>query len=98
MSHSHGRVECEVCHKIVQQCRCMESGKTVEWVVCPSCKANKAVEVQKQTSELNQKLRELGVSASESRQCGCICNCKSMVRPYAHGCYGRCDECVEICS
>lgn len=61
MSHSHGRVECSECHKIVQQCRCMESGKTVEFIICPTCKADKAYEAQKAMSEANEKLKKLGV-------------------------------------
>lgn len=63
MSHGHGRVECSECGTIVQSCRCMEAGKTVEYVVCPKCKADKAYKVMQRTSEFNQKLKELGVSA-----------------------------------
>lgn len=66
MSHGHGRVECEVCKKVVQSCRCMEAGKTVEYVVCPSCKADKAYEQCQQTYALNQKLKELGLSPDSS--------------------------------
>lgn len=46
----------------------MEAGKTVEWVVCPKCKADKAFEVQQETMKLNQKLRELGVSPDTDSQ------------------------------
>lgn len=59
--HSHGRVECEVCHKVVQSCRCMEAGKTVEWVVCPKCKAEKAHQEQQEMSAMNERLRKLGI-------------------------------------
>lgn len=62
MNHSHGRVECSECHKIIQQCRCMENGKTVEYTVCVSCKDNKALEAIKKTQEINRKLKELGLS------------------------------------
>lgn len=63
MSHSHGRLECSECQKIMQSCKCMESGKTVEYMVCPSCKAEKAYEAQKRMSALNEKLREMNVLA-----------------------------------
>lgn len=67
-NHGHGRVECEVCKKIVLSCRCMEAGKTVEYVVCPTCRADQAYERMQRTSELNRKLKELGICAEPKEE------------------------------
>jgi hypothetical protein len=61
--HSHGKVECDICHTIIQTCKCMELGQTVEYRTCAKCKSQKAYETQQTYSELNRKLREMGVSA-----------------------------------
>lgn len=60
-SHNHGPLQCEVCYKVVRQCVCLSEGRTVEWMVCPSCKADQAYETQQRTYALNQELKKLGV-------------------------------------
>lgn len=62
MSHPHGPVICKECRIVLRECKCLKVGQTEELVVCPACVAERAYQVCQQTYELNQKLKELGVS------------------------------------
>jgi len=60
--HDHGPVKCKNCPSVLQKCVCLPKGTMVEWVICPTCKAEQAYQIQQKTAEANQKLRDLGIS------------------------------------
>ena len=67
-NHSHGPLQCEVCYKVVRTCVCLPEGRTVDWMVCPSCKADQAYETQKKTYALNRELEKLGLLYTGKRK------------------------------
>lgn len=38
MTPGHHITKCSKCQKIIEQCRCMDPGKTIYWVICDDCK------------------------------------------------------------
>ena len=40
MSHSHKITKCDLCNKVLMQCRCMEKDKEVSYMTCAECLAD----------------------------------------------------------